>query len=312
MNLLSLFSGIGGIDLAARWAGIETVAFCEKDPYCQKVLKKHWPYTPIFDDIKTLTKESLKNAKITGINIVAGGYPCQPYSMAGKRRGSGDDRDLWPEMLKIVQSLRSRWVVAENVVGHVSLGLDRTLSDLENSGYTAQALVIPACAVDAPHERARVFVVAHSDIERLQGRNSKVLPECSGEWASGQSSTLFSDPDNRGGIVWRDRQFSAVERTGEAGSHNRRGAPEYEPGEQRPIKPKLGGMADGFPAGLDGYWDVEPDIPRVARDVPDRVQRLRCLGNACVPQQIYPIFETIMKIERGMEIDDNNSRAIYK
>jgi DNA (cytosine-5)-methyltransferase 1 len=167
MKALSLFSGIGGIDLASEWAGIETVAFCEREPFCQKVLKKHWPDTPIYDDVCTLTKERLEADGIeTGpIGLIHGGYPCQPFSLAGKREGTSDDRHLWPEVKRLLQELQPRWFVGENVAGHITLGLDQVLDDLGSIDYTAQAFVIPACSVGADHRRERVFIIANSNKE---------------------------------------------------------------------------------------------------------------------------------------------------
>jgi DNA (cytosine-5)-methyltransferase 1 len=170
LKMLSLFRGIGGIDLAAQWAGIETVAFCEIEPFCQKVLKKHWTGIPIFDDIRTLSKEVLEDAGITGIDIVAGGYPCQPYSYAGQRKGEDDDRALWPYMFDIVSELRANWFIGENVVGHISMGIDAVLSDLESIGYAAQPFVIPAASVGYSDERYRVFTVVHLGSQGLEDR----------------------------------------------------------------------------------------------------------------------------------------------
>jgi len=155
MKLLDLFSGIGGFSLAASWAGIETVAFCEKDAFCQQVLKKHWPSVPIVDDIF-----KLRGDEFGAIDIVSGGFPCQPFSVSGKRKGKDDDRHLWPEMLRVIKTARPTWVLGENVPGIIGLELDQVLSDLEGSGYETQALVIPACAVDAPHRRDRVWIMA--------------------------------------------------------------------------------------------------------------------------------------------------------
>src|SRR5690606_20373616 len=170
--MLDLFSGIGGMSLAAEWAGIETVAFCEIEPYCQQVLKKHWPHIPIYDDVRQLTRERLeKDGAIDDertIDIVAGGYPCQPFSVAGKRRGAEDDRHLWPEMFRLVRELRPTWVLGENVAGHVSLGLDDVLSDLESEGYKTKASINPAAAVGAQHRRDRDFIVAYDSTIRLQ------------------------------------------------------------------------------------------------------------------------------------------------
>ena len=167
MKSIELFAGIGGIALAAEWAGIDTVAFCERDPFCQKVLKKHWPDVPIFDDVRTLDRQVLEEKGVIEpggtVDIISGGFPCQPYSIAGKRRGKEDDRDLWPEMFRIIQELKPTWVVGENVANFANMELDRTLSDLESIGYTWGAFVIPALAVGAKHRRDRIFIVAYTD-----------------------------------------------------------------------------------------------------------------------------------------------------
>jgi DNA (cytosine-5)-methyltransferase 1 len=155
------FSGIGGFALAAQWAGIETVAFCEIDDFACKVLNKNFPGVPVHRDIR-----ELNGGLYAGIDLITGGYPCQPFSEAGKRKGEADDRHLWPEMLRVIEQARPAFVIAENVAGHITLGLDQVLHDLEGEGYTARPLVIPACAVDSPHRRDRVWVVAYSESER--------------------------------------------------------------------------------------------------------------------------------------------------
>ena len=156
MRLLDLFSGIGGFSYAAEKlvGGYETVAFCEMDDFCQKVLKKHWPQVPIFDDVRTLDATRLGR-----IDIVTGGYPCQPFSQAGRRQGEKDERHLWPEMLRIIKSCQPRYVLAENVAGHVTMGLDQVLTDLEDQGYTTRPIIVPACAKNAPHRRDRVWII---------------------------------------------------------------------------------------------------------------------------------------------------------
>ena len=161
MRHLDLFSGIGGFALAARWVGWETVGFCEIEPYCQKVLRKNWPAVPIHKDIRDYDGQAC--------DIITGGFPCQPYSVAGKRRGPEDDRALWPEMLRIISESTPTWVVGENVAGFVSMGLDSAIVDLEGIGYEVQSFIIPACAVDAKHRRDRVWIVAYANGTQRKG-----------------------------------------------------------------------------------------------------------------------------------------------
>jgi DNA (cytosine-5)-methyltransferase 1 len=167
MKVLDLFSGIGGFSLGLERAGMQTAAFCEIEPFCRKVLKKHWPDVPIFEDVRKLRGEDVGT-----VDLVCGGYPCQPFSLAGKRAGAQDDRHLWPEVRRLLSETGAHWFIGENVAGHISMGLDEVLSDLESLGYTCQAFVIPACAVDAPHRRDRVWIVANNDGE-LRDRYSQ-------------------------------------------------------------------------------------------------------------------------------------------
>ena len=157
MTHLDLFSGIGGFALAARWAGFETVQFVEYEPYAQKVLAKNFPGVPIAGDIFEFDA-----TKFLGVGLVTGGFPCQPFSQAGKRLGSEDDRAIWPQMLRVIREARPTWVLGENVSGIITMELDNVLSDLEGEGYTTQTLIIPATGVDARHRRERVWIVANS------------------------------------------------------------------------------------------------------------------------------------------------------
>ena len=163
LKMLDLFSGIGGFSYAGEKlvGGYETVAFCEYDKHCQKVLRKHWPDTEIIDDVRELANDADRFRGL--VDIVVGGYPCQPFSQAGKRLGDQDDRHLWPAMLAVIKKVRPTWVCGENVNGHITMGLDTVLSDLEAANYTARTFVIPAVAADAPHRRDRVWIVAHTD-----------------------------------------------------------------------------------------------------------------------------------------------------
>lgn len=162
---LDLFSGIGGFALAAQMAGgIKTVGFCEIDPWARRVLTKNFPNVPIHEDVKTLNPQEHGS-----IDLITAGYPCQPFSLSGERRGAEDDRHLWPEVLRIVKQARPRWVLCENVVGHFTLGLDEVLDDLEGAGYAcAPPAIIPACAVGMWHRRDRVWIIAHDTRQHLQ------------------------------------------------------------------------------------------------------------------------------------------------
>jgi len=158
LKILDLFSGIGGFSLGLEATGhFETAAFCEIEPYCQKVLKKHWPDVPIFDDIR-----KLKGTDIGTIDIITGGYPCQPFSVAGKQKAEQDPRHLWPEYFRLIQELRPTWVIGENVSGHIKLGLDSVLEDLASEGYSSRTFSISAASIGANHKRERVWTVAYS------------------------------------------------------------------------------------------------------------------------------------------------------
>lgn len=174
MKILDLFSGIGGFSLAGHWMGWSTLAFCERDAFCRQVLAKNFPGIPIYDDIHTL-----RGDEHGAVDLVCGGFPCQPFSDAGERRGQDDDRYLWPEMARVIATARPTWIVAENVTGIITMALDQALSDLEDLGYTARTLVVPAVALNARHRRDRVWIVAHANGVRLEAglRQPGVRPE---------------------------------------------------------------------------------------------------------------------------------------
>ena len=161
MTHASLFSGIGGFDLAAEWAGWTNMFNCEIDPFCRHVLKYHFPNAIQYEDIRT-TNFAVWRGRI---DVLTGGFPCQPFSLAGKRKGTQDDRYLWPEMLRVIRTIRPRWVVGENVLGIINwskgMVFEQVCSDLETAGYEVQSYIIPACGIDAPHQRYRVWFVAH-------------------------------------------------------------------------------------------------------------------------------------------------------
>lgn len=169
----SLFSGIGGFDLAAIWAGWDNIFQVETNPFCQQILKKHFPHATKYHDIHEFNGKKYKGA----IDILSGGFPCQPFSVAGKRKGRSDSRYLWPEMLRVVREVQPRWVLAENVHGLVTLQrgmvLETVCNDLESAGFEVQPYLIPACAVGAIHKRERIWILAYANHNGLQ----RQLPE---------------------------------------------------------------------------------------------------------------------------------------
>lgn len=371
---LSLFSGIGGLDLAAEWAGIETVGQCEWAEYPTKVLEKHWPNVPRWKDIKTLTGESFyeRTGRRT-VDIISGGFPCQPFSVAGKQRGKEDDRYLWPEMVRVIKELRPTWIVGENVAGIVRMALPDILSELEACGYRTRTFLVPACAIGARHRRYRVAIVGYSEHNGLSsaavaggvettGGGEQERKETAGEspetGGSGYSKVMAdtnterelqstknkqdirngigvssedvqhadsagcekqhvaTEPDEERFASWGCYEGNVCDATSE-GLSNRSGKsvggqgtqePESERSMRRTVESVLDGMADGFSAGMDRdldflinhYWDNEPDIPRIATGIEHRIDRLKCLGNAVVPQQYYPVFRAIAEVEGGV------------
>ena len=298
---LSLFSGIGGLDIAAEMAGFKTVGQCEWADFQTKVLEKHWPDVPRWRDIRTLTGESFyERTGLRTVDVISGGFPCQPFSLAGKREGKDDDRYLWPEMLRVIRELRPSWVIGENVPGIVNLALDQVLSDLESEGYSAQPFIIPACGVDAPHKRERVCIMAYSI--------------------------------NRGSIMCRNGKLSNADANERKRNDNGRRTQEPVTGERGKDESRTVGMADGVSENIHGIdsdtesiglqrqsdeqicgggtlqtsirrtsgshsawqnWPDEPNICRVVDGVPNRVDRIKSLGNAVVPQQFYIFFQLI-------------------
>lgn len=266
---LSLFTGIGGLDLAAEWAGFTTVGQCEFADYPTKVLEKHWPDVPRWRDIRTLTKESFyERTGLRAVDIISGGFPCQPFSVAGKQKGKGDDRYLWPEMLRVIRELRPRCVVGENVPGIIKIAAGQVVKDLERAGYHVIVFNFEAAAVGTWRRRSRVFFVGIADVadaarERIQ-RHAEICATKPAE----RSGQMQSDAESGSEAVY-DAMCSGCAGDARWG--------------------QLQELADGR------CWATEPDVGRVAHGIPARVDRLKCLGNAVVPQQAYPIFKALME-----------------
>ncbi len=237
LTKLSLFSGILGDDLASEWAGIKTICYVEIDPFCQAVIRKHKPNMPIIGDIHDVTKEKVR--ELTGdewVDIISGGDPCQPRSVAGKRRGREDDRDLWKDMFRVIQEFKPTWVINENPTGRLTMDFHEVLSDLEGIGYETRSFVIPACAINANHRRDRLFIIANSKSIHGEVRHQ----------VKGRENSQF-------------RRYIAS----------------YA--NARSI-----GTIHGIPTQMDR-------------------SRLKALGNAVVPQQVYPIYKAIVEVHKKLD-----------
>jgi len=354
---LDLFSGIGGFSLALEKAELaETRAFCDIDKFCQKVLKKHWEHVPIYSDIKELNYEKLKADGINKIDIITGGYPCQPFSIAGRKKGEEDPRHLWPEYFRLVKELRPTWVIGENVSGHIKQGLDTVLEDLESEGYSTRTFSISASSVGANHKRERVWVLANSGRSLWEG--SELSRENGNEIAEGnanQSERSSGTPklnvadsksinsDGRGHQEYTEAGHREGQVGGESGSKMADSNSERQQeqwgsfttqskGEIVREKSECSGSREGDvadtecfgqsrqgkPVGPDsskedpirktnwtfddsqrekGWWQSEPDVGRVAHGIPQRVDRLRSLGNTLVPQIPFMIAKCIKQLE---------------
>ncbi len=363
LTKLSLFSGIGGDDIASDAAGIETVCFVERDVNCRKVLSAHWPGVPIIEDVKNVNTNAINATRriqrtqsekwsnsqqyhgdgvgndtrdicdTTGfrIDIISGGFPCQPHSVAGLRKGAADERDLWGEFRRIIGEIKPRWVVAENVPGLLSTDNGKffrgVLRDLSALGYSVGWCTFGAVDVGAWHRRDRVFIVAYS----IDSRNRTPGFNINGIWQEinkGQNefSHYRSDrycqdvPDS---ALWqnygRERADMANTKTGRqslntaviTSSQNdlcdSQSGRQQEQRNTEPEKPSwpsvkcpsggksesgVGNLANGFPS-----WMAEPDgVPRVAKNIKARVAKLKALGNAVVPFQIYQVYKAIAEI----------------
>jgi DNA (cytosine-5)-methyltransferase 1 len=254
----SLFSGIGGLDLGLERAGMNVIWQSEIDPYASRVLKKHWPEVPNYGDIKTINW-----GDIVRPDVICGGYPCQPFSTAGKRKGTDDPRHLWPWVRQAISELRPRYAILENVRGHISLGLSTVLGEMASIGYDAEWTVVSAASQGAPHLRERVIIIAYpkrqvansTDIRCVFGQLDKQSTEARINAQRQPCSSGTNVAYTNGGRLIK-RQSEAEQTTG-----------------------------IGFGSVKDrNEWTAEPNVGRVANGVPSRVDRLRGLGNAVVPQ----------------------------
>jgi site-specific DNA-cytosine methylase len=439
LKVTSLFSGIGGIDLGLEATGYyKTTLFSEIDPFCQKILKKHWPNVPIIPDVRDI------NGKEIETDVLVGGFPCQPFSVAGKRKGKEDERHLWPEMFRIIKEARPSIVIGENVPGiiNVQMALGQCVSDLEGEGYKVQPVVLPACSVNAPHRRYRVFIIAMVDTDNLRfpqhsgeekekqvrrtetpivsggsfmansgrsewwqqpsgntesvgrgayektqwsthsgslggsGEGAEAVADTTGiisngggrgdhskereiQWETGRESSFLANstasgsqasPEECGNTSKEQETVAASSRSGSGGTENVADSisRNVETGRERQREIRKGHQGEGtsdnvacgseveksknvadtcgtglssasssrsdeesgeesrneFPAGcgsaldwgdISGNWTVEPNVGRVAHGVPDRIHRIKALGNAVVPQLTYVIGMSIIK-----------------
>jgi DNA (cytosine-5)-methyltransferase 1 len=283
MNHLDLFSGIGGFALGLqRTGGFETIGFCDFDAKTHPVLKKNFPGVPIYDDVRTL-----KGADIGTVDIVTGGFPCQDLSVAGKGAGlKGERSGLWYEMHRIIKETRPKWVIAENVAVLRSRGLDEVLGSLAEIGYDAEWHCIPACSVGAPHRRDRIWIVAYPNSnDRRTGSSTE----------SHQWETRVEPGSSSAGFIERETQPPMAYTSSEG----------WEGRLHRWANPKRKGQlgyigccstVDGQPT--EDWWTTEPSVGRVAHGVPNRVDRLKQLGNALVPQIVTIIGSAILEAEQ--------------
>jgi DNA (cytosine-5)-methyltransferase 1 len=272
----SLFAGIGGIDLGLERAGWECRWQVEIDPFCRHVLEHHWPDVPRYGDIRELDW-----SRVERVDLLAGGFPCQPFSVAGQRRGKDDERWLWPEFAAAVRALRPRHVLVENVPGLLAGhgGMGNVLGDLAQLGYDAEWDSVPAAAVGAPHLRYRVWIVAYWAELRWAMADADV-------WRPFDEIRPGRDAAGHGGTAG----LADTERGGRG-----RGTSETGRGSER----RTAAIGSGAASGRSDYWLAEPDVGRVAHGVPARVDRLRALGNAVVPQVVEVIGRRLLEVERA-------------
>ena len=283
----SLFSGIGGFDLASEWMGWKNVFHCEYDPFCQKVLKHHFPNSKLYKDVRKFDATNY----LGRVDILTGGFPCQPFSSAGKRKGTEDERHLWPEMLRVIREVSPKYVVGENVRGLLNwsggLVFEEVCADLEAEGYEVTPYLLPACGKNAPHRRDRIWFVAHSnkcndrrtsrsvsskeEEERICERNEVPKSTLSGE--------VWNAPDTFSARCEGGRKLTKP-------TTQKRISDSCDTWENFPTQPPICGGDDGLPEELDGIT-----FPKW------RKESIKAYGNAIVPAVAHEIFKAIQKME---------------
>lgn len=304
----SLFSGIGGFDLAAAWMNWTNVFQCEKDEWCRKILAKNFPQSKQYADIK-----DFNGKEYTGtIDVISGGFPCQPFSVAGQRKGKDDDRYLWEEMLRVVGEIKPTYVIGENVTGIIGLALDTVLSDLETQGYTTETFIIPACGKNAWHRRDRVWIVAYANSigrnnEQKENRkfihngnrNDKTKEQSGGQQQcrAGESGNILPDTES---IGWQFTGNTRKRRTGFENDNSNNGRL-LSNTNNTGCEEQREQVANGekfFAPKCSSWWETEPGVGRVVDGLPGRVDRLKGLGNAIVPQVAFELFKAVESVHR--------------
>jgi len=298
----SLFSGIGGLDLGLERAGMKVIWQSEIDPYCNKVLKKHWPEVTNYGNIKEIDWATVQRP-----DVVCGGYPCQPFSTAGKRRGTDDPRHLWPWVRDAISALRPSYAILENVRGHLSMGGLQVVGELAEIGYDAEWRVVSAAGMGAPHRRDRIIIVAypsqlhsngsnnnarvsveHQTVSKLRndGRAARMANTAS-KCSNGRQPRCDNAQSKKEGVQKQTGTSSPV--VAHANSIRSQAA---RPKQQATIFAR--GDSNSNRQLAAGQWETEPDVGRVVDGVSSRVDRLRGLGNAVVPQVAEYIGRLVM------------------
>ena len=318
LKVLDLFAGIGGFTLGLDSTNFfKTVKFVEKDKYCQKVLQKNFPNIPIEEDIKNV------KGKEGEADVICGGFPCQPFSVAGKQKGTSDDRHLWPEMFRLIREIKPQFVIGENVKNIVNIQdgvvFETVCTDLESEGYEVQSFNIPAAGVGAPHRRERIWIVAHAEryneIQQIQKSDgiqdqvqSKRGQKDSASWISSRANSI-RQTDNRyetnvantksieSHVGEHGKHQEERSRQGEIRGENSHDANTYSKRLERfRAEHELRNSEKEKQTSGNSWWSVEPNVGRVANGVPGRVHRLKGLGNAIVPQIAKEIGLAIKKV----------------